>query len=358
MASPSPWSSSITSSLDHKNPLYPNNPELLASLQHLCQSFEYIRIPLFTVISGFVYAMRPAVALGTVEFVRGKTRRLIVPFLFVTTLVVLLQSVVQGAGARSFLAMLGYCLINPIAQLWYLPAIFLCILTVGAVDILGWMKSTRAWLFWLAVASLVELVYFRFHHFGVSHVPVDIGYVLLLPFFTLGCGLNRFQSAAKNRGLVWCCAIAVALGLLYQQLLLTGVLQGNVGKETPAGLIVGFAGTTLLILFRPTIGWLAKLGNYSFTIYLYHYLFISIMLRVPFPDGGTGHAQLFARGSADYSCPSCWSGPSNVIESPGESVLACASPPFHVKEKAVDLQRWCVASISIVIPVRYWSSEK
>jgi fucose 4-O-acetylase-like acetyltransferase len=72
--------------LDHKNPLYPNSPGLLEWLQHLCLSTEYVRMPLFTVISGFVYALRPAAARGAVEFVRGQARRLIIPFVFVTTL--------------------------------------------------------------------------------------------------------------------------------------------------------------------------------------------------------------------------------------------------------------------------------
>jgi peptidoglycan/LPS O-acetylase OafA/YrhL len=281
--------------LDHKNPLYPNNPYLLDWLQHLCLSTEYVRMPLFTVISGFVYALRPAAAASAVDFVRGKARRLLIPFLFVTSLVVVLRGLLHQEPGIEIAKVLAFCLVNPLAQLWFLPSIFLCILTVGMLDILGQLKTIRNWLFWLTVMSVVEVIYFQYNAFGIDYVPVSSGFTLLLPFFTLGCGLNRFGSQVITRKLLWFCAAVVVAGLTYQQFLMAGAITGMVGKETPMGLIVGLAGTTLLIHFRPNVSWLSTLGNYSFSIYLYHYLFISLMLRIPFPDGGTGHAQLVAR---------------------------------------------------------------
>jgi peptidoglycan/LPS O-acetylase OafA/YrhL len=168
-------------------------------------------------------------------------------------------------------------------------------MTVGTLDMLGRLQTVRQWLVWLVIMSVVEIAYFQTHVFGIDHVPVSSGFFLLLPFFTLGCGLYRFGGRIYSPRLLWTCAAIVAGGLVYQQLLMAGRLPGEVGKETPAGLIVGLAGTTLLIHFRPRVSWLARVGNYSFSIYLYHYLFISLMLRIPFPDGGTGHAQLIAR---------------------------------------------------------------
>src|SRR5262245_11728095 len=48
--------------------------------------FQYVRMPLFTFLSGFVYAYRPVLPEGAFDFTRRKINRLLLPLICVTTL--------------------------------------------------------------------------------------------------------------------------------------------------------------------------------------------------------------------------------------------------------------------------------
>ena len=52
-------------------------------LRHLYFTFQYLRMPLFTVISGWVYALRPAGMNNLLDFNIKKVRRIILPLIFV-----------------------------------------------------------------------------------------------------------------------------------------------------------------------------------------------------------------------------------------------------------------------------------
>ncbi|WPU97154.1 acyltransferase family protein [Mucilaginibacter sabulilitoris] len=55
-------------------------------------ALQYIRMPLFTVISGFVYAYKPVSRFTTnSKFIAGKINRLLIPLVVVATLFYLLQ---------------------------------------------------------------------------------------------------------------------------------------------------------------------------------------------------------------------------------------------------------------------------
>ncbi len=62
-------------------------------------SFAYIRMPLFTFISGYVYAMRPLTAIENwPAFLKGKTRRLLLPMFVVGTFLAVLQTYGPGVN--------------------------------------------------------------------------------------------------------------------------------------------------------------------------------------------------------------------------------------------------------------------
>ena len=58
-------------------------------LRELNDDLAYIRMPLFTFLSGFVYALRPYAGNWS-AYLKGKATRLLVPMLFVGTLFALL----------------------------------------------------------------------------------------------------------------------------------------------------------------------------------------------------------------------------------------------------------------------------
>jgi fucose 4-O-acetylase-like acetyltransferase len=63
-------------------------------------SFEYLRMPLFTVISGYVYSLRPAGNSTFLKFIQGKGRRLLLALLSVGTLHFLIQYFVPGTNNK------------------------------------------------------------------------------------------------------------------------------------------------------------------------------------------------------------------------------------------------------------------
>src|SRR5690606_1429875 len=67
--------------------------------------FVHIRMPLFTVISGYVYAMRPITTMARVpRFVTRKCRRLLIPFLIAAVAFYLSQSLLAGLGIKEILS--------------------------------------------------------------------------------------------------------------------------------------------------------------------------------------------------------------------------------------------------------------
>src|SRR6056297_1823840 len=67
-------------------------------LRHLYFSFQYLRMPLFTVISGWVYALRPVAPGNVTSFTIKKIRRIILPLIFVGGSYYVIQSILPGTN--------------------------------------------------------------------------------------------------------------------------------------------------------------------------------------------------------------------------------------------------------------------
>ncbi len=94
-------------------------------------------MPLFTVISGFVYAMRPIRALHQMPgLLRAKTRRLLLPLLTVGTALFVLELSVPGTHLKLEPHDFWRVYTMPYEHLWFLQAIFLVFVVVGFVDAL------------------------------------------------------------------------------------------------------------------------------------------------------------------------------------------------------------------------------
>jgi glucan biosynthesis protein C len=70
-----------------------------SALRWYADSFAYLRMPLFTFISGYVYALRPLTAFDKwPQFLRGKTRRLLLPMFVVGTFLAVLKTYAPGVN--------------------------------------------------------------------------------------------------------------------------------------------------------------------------------------------------------------------------------------------------------------------
>jgi peptidoglycan/LPS O-acetylase OafA/YrhL len=240
--------------------------------RQFCNLFMHLRMPLFTFLSGFVYAYRPAVRGGLRIFAAKKLIRLVLPLLCVSTLYLLLTLAVPDATGRLPLQQAWRIYVFPYVHFWFLQAIILIFALVLALEALQLLSHVRTYagvlMLFMALHVYVPQENADSAVFSVVHA------VYLAPFFLLGLGVNRFRSAFLRPALPWVIA-ACFLGLMTLHALTIAAHGPIAERGTVLGLLIGVAGTLTLLYFFPNVRALEWLGAYSFTIYLFHPFFVA-----------------------------------------------------------------------------------
>lgn len=113
------------------------DPELDSS-RALYDSFTYlfqnIRLPIFTIISGYLYASRPIAGGKIRSFVSGKARRILLPLFAVSSVEYLTISLAPGINSPADLADIWKIYVFPYQQYWFLQAIFLIFILIVILD--------------------------------------------------------------------------------------------------------------------------------------------------------------------------------------------------------------------------------
>jgi fucose 4-O-acetylase-like acetyltransferase len=227
-------------------------------------SFQDVRMPLFTVIAGFVYAMRPVKLSAAGPFLSGKARRLLLPLLTVGTLQFVVQHLTPGSNREEGWGDLWRVYVYGYDQFWFVQALFPIFFVMLLIDGLGLMKTVPAWLGWLGLAALASRFLPKPDLFSLW------GYLYLQPYFLLGCGLNRFPKLLTRPAVVAGLGLLLLGGLTVRQAIWFGAADIDAKPTGWLALCAGLAGTALLFRFRRSIPCLAVLGNLSFSIYLFH----------------------------------------------------------------------------------------
>lgn len=248
-------------------------------LSQLAFSLEPLRMPLFTVISGFVYAMRPLRPGCLGKFLQGKARRILLPFFTVATLQYVLKAVGPGVNARENLAELWTVYAYGYAQFWFLQAIFLVFLLIAVAENFKLASRFDRWLWCLAASVLLSLYLPDLPYFSFS------GARYLLPYFVLGLGLNRFSDQIFNRKNTTAAFLFLAVGVAAQQLAWFEKISISTERISALALILGCAGNYLLFRFKQEVPGLATLGSYAYSIYLFHFFGFALATRFGAPIG-------------------------------------------------------------------------
>lgn len=230
-------------------------------------SFEYLRMPLFTVISGFVYAMRPiSTSQEQKKFIKRKIVRLILPFLCAVTLLCFFQMITPGTNAKLPLGEFWRAYLSPYAQFWFVQGIFTTFIIISFLEITGLVKNLRGWLVIFLISILLfyaDIITTTF--FSLDRVP------FLLMFFLFGLGLKRFYHILFNNKIIKTIAVILFLvGIISQQVL---YFNKNIDEEHFAKIftvLVGTSGAFVLVITRFYNALLAWIGNFSYEIFLYH----------------------------------------------------------------------------------------
>lgn len=250
------------------------NPPGTFGYAYLGHTFRLIRLPLFTAISGYVYAMRPLEPARTGTFLQGKARRILLPWFSTTILMVGLGLLIGGSGGRFPIQDVWKAFVFPYAHLWFLQAIFWVFLLVALLERQRVLSTPLGW----GVVFLLSWIPATF--FMGTNVLGLTGFMQILPFFLFGLGLRRYPALLSSPIAVGLFAVAAVVGLTIHQLMWW---RGWVLPEYAHNVFVvitACAAQGVLFRLRRELPMIPRIGVFAFPIYLFHLLAISIAVRV------------------------------------------------------------------------------
>jgi glucans biosynthesis protein C len=239
--------------------------------RYLYFTLEYIRMPLFTVISGWVYANKPIMNADRLKFIKGKLRRLIVPMLVISTLLFLFRMVIPGTNTKPELSALPNNLIFPYDLYWYLYSLFVIFIVISILDTQPFFRKLEGWFTTLACAFVALAISKTF----LEEVPNFFsfkGATYLFPFFVLGIGLYRFRDTLLNSKSAFLLLCVFAISFVIQQMTWFGYLPMQ-EKHSVLGITVGLSAVMLLFYLKIKNNLLVWIGSYAYSIFLFHVFF-------------------------------------------------------------------------------------
>lgn len=229
-----------------------------------------IQMPLFTVIAGWVYSLRPVVYEKIIDFILKKALRVLVPMVVVGMCYFLLQYFTPGTNSKGNLLKIWKLVLFPYTLFWYLFSLFLVFVTMAFIDSFKKMNTFNNLIIILSISIFILLIrdivipYELPNYFGYK------GALYLLPCFILGVGLNRFKAFFQGQALKYSIPIILLLCVIIQQLSWFKVIDYTVHKDNVVGLLIGLTGTVMLLRFRLKTNRLIWFGGFAYSIYLFH----------------------------------------------------------------------------------------
>ena len=253
--------------------------------------FAHLRMPLFTFLSGFVYAYRPVASNALGEFASRKLLRLLVPLLVVSTLFFVVQTITPGTNTKMAWEEMWRIYVFPYVHFWFLQAIILIFAFVAVLEQQRLLESFDRFLI-VFVLALVA-------HFSLQEGANFFSWkraVNLAPFFLLGLAANRFRAQIQNAPTRYL-SLAVFLLTTIPYVVLCVVEPADAPeKRTVWATAISLSACLTLLHWVPHVRWLAWVGGFSFTIYLYH-VFFTASTRIALGHSGVpGIHEHFALG--------------------------------------------------------------
>lgn len=239
-------------------------------LRYLYLWIDYIQMPLFTAIAGWVYALKPfSPVAGFGAFVRKKAMRLLVPMAVVGTLYFLVQYLMPGTNQKGELSQMWRIYIFPYTIYWYLPSLFLIFVIQWWIDRWKGMENIKQWGVCLLIAYLLYLAEKYILLESVPNIFSFKGALNQLPYFLVGVGVNRFNILlCRTRGWVLC-TIFVIIGIVLLQMEWFYHLNETKWYEILQPIWI-FATLLLFLLLHFKNCFLCWVGSYAYSIYLFH----------------------------------------------------------------------------------------
>jgi len=257
--------------------------------------FVHVRMPAFTFLSGLVYAWRPLRAGDERRFMEKKLRRLGVPLIVASTLLYVLHTAMHHPVPPP--SHLWTIYVFPYWHLWFVQALLLVFTVLIALESLGALATFPRFLavFAAAVALYVAAPFEARNIMGVHNATY------LFPFFLCGLGAHRFRGQLRSRRAV----LATLLCLAVTQGLHTyRVLTGSPAPIDPLAhrsalnLLIGMSASLCALEMLPRVSVLERIGASSYSIYLYHPVFVAAVLVLAVAHPAAPTSLLFLAAAA------------------------------------------------------------
>lgn len=219
------------------------------SLYHWFYEFTNLfRMPLFTIISGYIYALRPLQKEKVQQFLKGKVNRLIWPLYTVSIIQFIVRSQIPSANVQDELKNVWEILFFSYAQFWFLQAIILVFIAITFLEYFEKLKTIKS----ASVVVVISLIL-------LSLTPTNwlffsySGFAYLLPCFLVGLMLKRFENQLVLNQHRVKLGIAALLVVIFQQLLFFNIIEYTVMRETALGVVLGCIVNLFLFSIRTEI---------------------------------------------------------------------------------------------------------
>ncbi|RTZ17723.1 acyltransferase [Vibrio aquaticus] len=221
----------------------------------------YLRMPLFTFLSGLVYAYRPFQT-GAKDFLVKKARRLLLPMLIVGTAFAFLQSITPGSNASITQWYLLH--IKPVAHFWFIESLFVLFVLIVLFERSKLFDTFGKFTVTFAAMSCLYLSPIDIAYFSIN------GTLYLAPYFFAGMAMKRYVALNKLNG-NW-------RGLMLGSVVVTYYLVGNEiviidEQRSLLALVLGICSCVALMGMGLKNEFLARIGVYSYSIYIFHVFF-------------------------------------------------------------------------------------
>ncbi len=236
--------------------------------RYSCDLLKFIRMPLFTMISGYVYSMRPVSRDMCAPFLKAKIRRLIVPFVTVGSIQYVLRVITPGVNTPLEIESIWRIYFFGLDQFWFVQSLLLVFLFIALVESYNLLDGIALW------GLILTLSVGAFYFSGMVTTFIGLsGFLFLLVFFLFGLGIGRFAHFLNSKPVLTFSLIFFAIGIIMIQLDITGVLEFSNIQIRYLELLTAIAGGNLLFKFRGQVRLLAFIGSFAYQIFIFHIMF-------------------------------------------------------------------------------------
>ena len=257
--------------------------------------FVHIRMPLFTFLSGLVYAYRPLRLGHALEFSGKKLRRLGIPLMVASTLLYGLHSSMHHPvpPLRQIWTIYAY----PYWHLWFVQAL---LVVFAALVVLESLSALSTFTRFIGIFAL-SIALYAYGPFESSNVFGLHNATYLLPFFLGGLAAHRFRDLLQQRpALIASVLCFVASQGIHTYIVMTRSLApiDPLTNRSALNLVIGLSASLSALQLLPRLRYLEEIGGSSYAIYLYHPLFVAAALFLTGARVGTPTSLLFVVAGA------------------------------------------------------------